>query len=390
MKTADVLNEYLDDCRRRELKDKTLDGYKWAIAKLVKHCPEMPTESRQIAPVYDDPKLGRVSKDNLERAIKAFLNWAEEMVGHSNPLRGVRGRKKTKTLPRFLNKDETSALWDACNNQQEQAMVSLLLDTGIRLGELTALTWTDIKEDSLTVDGKTGPRVVPVTSRARRLLDCLGDGTHLWTGKADKPMSRAAVQSSIRRIFRRAKIKGQKIGPHVLRHTFAVNYLQNGGSTAHLQKVLGHASITTTQVYADLAITMVKEVHEKYSPSSQMLLPARTPQQSKVDDLLRDTRELVADGWSFGMTARLADGSWCHHLSSDVNTLCLSAAFGRAWTFGKYTRQEVSEARERVVGQMHLDRKFPSPTAAMIYYNDADGRRKAEVLELLDRAIASG
>ena len=234
---------------------------------LVKRCPEMPTDAAQVNVVFDDPALGRRSKENLERAIRAFLAWAEERHGCPNPLRGVKWMPKTRTLPRVLRASEVAAIWRACATSREKAMIALLLDTGIRLGDLTGLRWEDVGADCLRVGGKTGPRVIPVTPEVREMLKDLGDAAHIWaSGSGKGPFSRSAVQMGIKRIFQRAGLNGPKMGPHILRHTFATQYISSGGSLPHLQKLLGHTSITTTEIYLHLSAEALRADHAKHSP----------------------------------------------------------------------------------------------------------------------------
>ena len=272
MTTEEMARKFLAYCRMRGLASKTLEYYQWVLGKLLAGCPELPTMPDQIATVLDDPKLGLVSRAALERGIRAFLTWAEDAHDHPNPLRGTKKMKKVKTLPRVLYENEVAALWAACETQQQQAMIKVLLDTGIRLDELTHLRWSDIDTDtnSIRVDGKTGPRVIPISPPVLESLQGLGDSVHVWVG-SNGPMTRSAVQSAIRRLCRKAGLLGPKLGPHILRHTFGTYYIVNGGGIAHLQKIMGHASIETTMIYVHLAANHLKADHAAHSPALRLL-----------------------------------------------------------------------------------------------------------------------
>lgn len=270
MKTEEAFSQFIAGLRNRGLSPKTLEFYQWGVSKFVRHCPELPTDASEIAAVYDDPALGRKSRERLECAIRIFLGWAEKTIGHPNPLEGVPKRLRVKTLPRVLTVGELDMLWQACANNTEKALIALLLDTGIRLGEVVNLRHQDLRSDTLTVTGKSGPRVVPVSPPVREMLEELGDGEHIWVSRHG-PMSRVAVQNAIRRIFDRAGIKGPKIGPHVIRHSFATHYIANGGNLYCLQQILGHASITTTELYLHLSAAMTRADHEVHSPAAKML-----------------------------------------------------------------------------------------------------------------------
>ena len=171
----------------------------------------------------------------------------------------------------MLRQDEIDALWRVCSSQRDRAMVALLLDTGIRLGELAGLRWQDIDEDALRVDGKTGPRILPLSPQVRAMLNGLGDSVHIWISQHGRPMPQASIQGVIRARFGRSGLKGPKLGPHILRHTFPTHYVKNGGNLVCLQQKIGHASITTTERYLHLSSMMTKMDHQAHSPVGRML-----------------------------------------------------------------------------------------------------------------------
>ena len=268
-----MAQEFLADCRRRQLAAKTLEYYQWVLDKLLPKCPELPTAPSQVATVIDDPKLGPVSRENLDRGIRVFLTWVEDVHDYPNPLRRSKKMKKIKTLPRVLQENEVEAVLGVCETQQQRAIIGLLLDTGIRLKELAQLRWDaiDAERKSLrVVEGKGRPRVIPISPLVLELLAGLGDSEHVWVS-SNGPMTRAALQSTIRRLFRKAGLRGPKLGPHTLRHTFGTWYIANGGHVAHLQTIMGHASIETTMIYVHLSANQVQADHSAYSPARRFL-----------------------------------------------------------------------------------------------------------------------
>ena len=270
MTTREMANEFLAYCRRRQLSPKTVEFYQWSLDKLALHCPEWPTDAEQVAASWDSPTLGRVSRADVERGIRVFLSWADENHGCPDPLRKSKRMPKVKTLPRVLEEEEATAVWDACANPQERAMIALLLDTGIRLGELAGLRWADVGRRSLSVTGKTGARLVPVSPAVREVLTGLGDKTHLWVSSRG-PMSIYAVQMVVNRVFQRSGLRGRKLGAHLLRHTFATHYVGNGGNVVNLQRILGHTSLETTMIYVHLSFMVTRADHAVYSPAGRFL-----------------------------------------------------------------------------------------------------------------------
>ena len=270
MQTAEIGQKFLEDCRRRELAPKTIEYYRWCLNKLVEKCPKWPETVEQVAAAWDSPKLNRTSREDVERGLRIIMFWAEKHHNCPNVLRDTKKMSYTKTLPRVFQEDEIAAVWEACESAQEKAWVALLLDTGIRLGELAGLRWPDVGPASITVTGKTGPRVVPVSPPVREMLTGLGDETHIWVSR-NGPMGPYAIQSAIRSLFGRAGLTGPKLGPHTMRHSFGTHYIADGGNVFSLQEIMGHKSITTTQRYVHLAAAMTKGDHKLHSPAARML-----------------------------------------------------------------------------------------------------------------------
>ena len=102
------------------------------------------------------------------------------------------------------------------------------------------------------------------------MLTGLGDEAYIWVSR-NGPMTRDAIQSVIRRLFLRAGLTGPELSAHTIRHTFGTHYIANGGNIFSLKEIMGHASITTTQLYVHLAAAMTKADHKLHSPAARML-----------------------------------------------------------------------------------------------------------------------
>ena len=183
---------------------------------------------------------------------------------------------KHKQIRRVLTEAEVSRLLSAVETPRDEALVLIILDCGLRLGEVAGMQRRDVMEDWVVVRGKVGDRRVPISSTLRSKLLELGNGEDIWMGKKG-PLTRYGVQMVYLRLFKRAGISGPKRGPHTLRHTFATYYLRNGGGTSQLQDIMGHDSIETTMLYVHLAGVDVLKNHALYSPLHTLgLMP--TPQ----------------------------------------------------------------------------------------------------------------
>ncbi len=163
--------------------------------------------------------------------------------------------------------DEANRLTNACTTHEEKIVVWVLLDTGLRVNELSSLKRENIdwQGHRLVVFGKGGPygkktkrRVVPLTTRSQTLLE-----GH-FTSHETFNIGVRKIQRIIKNVANRANIS-RSVMPHVLRHTFAVTAVQKGLSLPSLMKILGHDHLSTTQIYLNMSPEMtLNEFHEKW------------------------------------------------------------------------------------------------------------------------------
>jgi integrase/recombinase XerD len=157
-----------------------------------------------------------------------------------------------------LTPEQSDRLSDACETDVERAVVWTLLDTGLRVSELCGLTRDRVhgKEHELRIRGKGGPsgklsklRVVPMSTRCAAQLEPLLTVHHSLEAMQ---LSERTVQRMIKTVAGRARIR-RPCTPHVLRHTFAVTCIRKGLSLSTIQKLLGHDSLQTTQIYLNMS-----------------------------------------------------------------------------------------------------------------------------------------
>ena len=150
-------------------------------------------------------------------------------------------------------------------------MVLVPLDMGLRVSEVAQLSKEALSADGVRIRGKGNkPRIVPISRELFWGLEGTGSPDGLWIGKVQKPLAPSGVKSALRRIFHRAGIKA---GPHSLRHTFATQYLRRGGAVWALQRILGHSSVSTTEIYLHLLNDDVIRDHRQVSPIREWTAP---------------------------------------------------------------------------------------------------------------------
>jgi integrase/recombinase XerD len=217
-------------------------------------------------------------------ALRGFFAYLlrEEAVT-VDPTRDIHLPRLGTRLPRSLAPDEVTQLLTAHDGsalgQRDGAMIELLYATGLRVSEIVSLKVSQVNLEAgyLTVVGKgSKERAVPIGSVARqRVLDYLQTArpailhgrlsTYLFVKRAGRHLSRQGFALRLRLAVRRASIGG-KVSPHTLRHAFATHLVERGADLRAVQMMLGHADISTTQIYTHVARDRLRAVHRKFHP----------------------------------------------------------------------------------------------------------------------------
>jgi len=268
--TAEARAAFLVYCNYLCLSPATIRVYGWATARLVKQCLSLPVSSSELLPVLGDPKDAVETRRDLRRILNRFFGWVEKTYGFPNPVLGTEPIRWRKQLPWVLTEEQIQRLFDVADSRRDRALLAVPLDNGLRVGEIANLTWPDIGDRQLAVEGKVGRRQVPLSIEVRRSLIGLGDGHHIWLGRKG-PFTVEGLKQLYWWLFWEAGIRGKKVGPNVLRHTFATLYLRHGGNILMLQDIMGHENIKTTTIYLHLAGVDVSRDHATHSPAVWLL-----------------------------------------------------------------------------------------------------------------------
>tara|TARA_B100000989_G_scaffold283374_1_gene249241 strand:+ start:1006 stop:1932 length:927 start_codon:yes stop_codon:yes gene_type:complete len=218
-------------------------------------------------------------------ALRQMMAWlVEERRRDDNPCRWIDNPKAPATLPKSLSESEITALIAAAQRLrpdrkalQMTAMLELLYATGLRVSELVSLPADQFRRDLATiiVQGKGGrERLVALGGPARLAvsrwlahLDETGAGAaaHFLFPVGDTHITRQQFASALKRLSQAAGIDASRVSPHILRHSFATHMLNRGADLRGLQTLLGHADISTTQIYTatrpDRLAGLVAEAH---------------------------------------------------------------------------------------------------------------------------------
>ncbi len=244
-----------------------------------------PAQIRRFVSQLHSQGLDGKSLARVLSAWRGFFTYLCRDHGHDhNPCLGIRAPKAAKRLPHALSPDEAGRLMQPGAGDalavRDRAILELLYSSGLRLSELTGLALDDVnyRDATIRVTGKGAKtRVVPVGSYALAALRAwLVERAPLAPqGEQAMFLARNGAPLSARSVQARLKQWGLKLGlpgnvhPHALRHSFASHLLQSSGDLRAVQDMLGHASISTTQVYTHLDFQHLARVYDAAHPRAR-------------------------------------------------------------------------------------------------------------------------
>jgi integrase/recombinase XerD len=282
----DCVAAFLADCHARALSPRTLEQYQWAIASFRASLDGAPSAQALAALTPDAARewsaalaaaRSPASVRSAVRALKVFSHWLElEEYASRDPLATVRLPNAPEPLIVPLSGTHVAALMDA-GNPLLRVAVAILADTGLRSAELCGLAVEDVLQGFLSVVGKgRRERLVPygVATGAEidrwvarwRSFPVRRPDERLLLLRSGAPLTTHRLGELMRRAGERLGIGGVRVSPHTLRHTFAIEFLRNGGGELALQKILGHKSLDMVKVYARLTDIDVLDAHVGASP----------------------------------------------------------------------------------------------------------------------------
>lgn len=292
----DYLAAYLDHlAHERGLSPLTCENYGRDIRALQELAGEITLQNlktahiRRFIATLHGRGIGGKSIARMLSAWRGFFAFLSRRHGiDNNPCVGMRPPKSAKTLPQALSPEQASKLVDIGDDDtlavRDHAILELFYSSGLRLAELVSLNvdGLDLAEGTVTVTGKGNKtRIVPVGRYAieaiqtwlpQRTLLKTADETALFIGRTGKRLTPRAVQYRLKTWAIKQGIAGN-VHPHILRHSFATHVLQSSGDLRAVQEMLGHANISTTQVYTHLDFQHLAKVYDQAHPRAKKNKP---------------------------------------------------------------------------------------------------------------------
>lgn len=240
--------------------------------------------------IYEQARyVATTSQARKIASIKSFFNFLIfEKLRTDSPADMIEGPKLGRKLPETLNLTEIEKMISGIdlslpNSQRNRAIIETLYGSGLRVSELVNLTLSDIffKENIIRVTGKGDKqRLVPLGSYSKKYIQIYVDEIRglkkikkedndiLFLNRNGGKMTRAMIFTIVRDTAIKVGIK-KKISPHTFRHSFATHLLENGADLKVIQVLMGHESITTTEIYTHLDNKHLKNIMEKFHPRNQ-------------------------------------------------------------------------------------------------------------------------
>jgi integrase/recombinase XerC len=289
-----LLEEFLDQlAHQRRLSAGTARNYRHAVEELFVLNPGAALDKldaqhlrRTVSQLHGRGMSGRTIAYMIS-GWRSFFAWLVKHRGFSrNPCIGLRAPKSPKALPKALSPDLMARLLEGPANTpaevRDKAMFEVFYSSGLRLAELVGLDVADaegiLRQAEVTVTGKgEKTRIVPVGSKARAAVEAwlalrpalAGPGEPaLFVGARGRRISASSVRYALSQWALRLGLP-QHVHPHMLRHSFATHVLQSSGDLRAVQEMLGHSSISTTQVYTHLDFQHLARAYDAAHPRAK-------------------------------------------------------------------------------------------------------------------------
>nr|WP_298997790.1 site-specific tyrosine recombinase XerD [uncultured Allomuricauda sp.] len=291
-----ALKDYKDYLRiERGLSQNTISNYALDIEKLMgflseNHISESPiliTKEAVQAFIYDVAKtMNPRSQARIISGLKGFFNYLIfEEYRKDNPIELIETPKIGRKLPDTLSTEEINQLIDAIDlshpqGERNRAILETLYGCGLRVSELIELKLSDLffEEDFIKVTGKGDKqRFVPISKVNKKYINIYRSevrvhqqitkefSDYLFLNRRGKKLTRAMIFTIIKTLAEKIELQ-KNISPHTFRHSFATHLLENGADLRAIQQMLGHESITTTEVYMHVNRKHLTEVLHQFHP----------------------------------------------------------------------------------------------------------------------------
>lgn len=287
-RSVELVEAYILSCQRRGLSRATIRWYGAFLRTFALKYPELPMAPEPIEEFIAGFLSSQERRCGAFRTLRAFYRFQEDREAIvTNPMRKLK-------MPRMLPKEKAALTLEELRQLLEypghkprvRALLYLLADTGIRIGEVVNLKQEDLHGNTIKITGKTGERIIPISARVRAYL--LEIKPEIGTGRLF-PAASHWWGETVSKAFMAAGIQGTA---HLLRHTFCTLFR---GSDQSLMQITGHKSFAITQQYTHRKLEKATEEHIRYGPLARLYgapIPEQSTPHGEIDIIVKLALEL--------------------------------------------------------------------------------------------------
>ena len=291
-------NSYIDNYIEyikfeKRLSSNTIKNYLRDISLLIKQSPNKDFKSYKVEDIRRSVSIFHqqgINGKSLSRMLSSWRGFFDFLTNRykfkQNPVIGIKAPKSKKTLPQTLSIDQVMKLINITDNSllgiRDHAVMELFYSSGLRLSELVNIKLQEINTDdnTATITGKGDKtRVVPIGEYAMKALNSWlierekiknisSENKFVFLSKKGLPLGTRSIQYRLKYWARKQGIP-ENIHPHLLRHSFASHILQSSQDLRAVQELLGHANISTTQIYTHLDYQHLSKIYDKAHPRAK-------------------------------------------------------------------------------------------------------------------------
>lgn len=295
MNWEEIISEYQSHLKlEKNLSDNSIEAYLRDIKKLKDFFDQSPLkiQQNQIEEfIYQFAKLDYSPRTQarLISSLKSFFNYLQwEELRDDNPSELIETPKMGMKLPNVLSETEIDTIiaqidLSEAEGERNRAIIETLYGCGLRVSELIELKLSHLffDENYILIIGKGNKqRLVPISNHTIKYINIYKDQVrihqniqngfedHLFLNRRGRSLSRVMIFTIVKQLTEKAGIK-KNVSPHTFRHSFATHLLKNGADLRSIQMMLGHESISTTEIYTHLDDSMLREAVLKFHPRNQ-------------------------------------------------------------------------------------------------------------------------
>lgn len=290
----EILKKYFNDCYARNLQTNTIESYNYTLNyfsdflenQRINELEEIDSDVVNQFLKFKSKVVSKTTVRNYFVTLRAFFNFLEKKKYiNDNPFNYLKEPKIPKRKKTVFKNSEIQKLMEfELNNffgMRNYCIMAFLFSTGLRVSELCNLKLNNIDFDMELIDiiGKGDKqRYVPLNELLKNIIikymrkrhEYLNDhnlkSNYLFVSRTGKRMDPTNIQDIFRKIKIKYKIDKRRFSPHTFRHTFATDFLVNGGDVFSLQRILGHSNLETTKEYIEMDDKLMKTQNDKFNP----------------------------------------------------------------------------------------------------------------------------